>query len=97
MKRGFVNYFIFFVIFAHFCVCIAQEDERVVSPEVHADRTVTFRFYAPDAEEVYVYTQFTDEVEVMKKYARGVWSIRLGPAEPEIYVYGFVVDGIEKV
>jgi enterochelin esterase-like enzyme len=74
---------------------VQRREERVVSPEVHEDRTVTFRFHAPDAEEVKVGTQFTEGLQDMKKDARGVWSARLGPAEPEIYVYGFVVDGIE--
>jgi hypothetical protein len=32
----------------------------------------------------------------MEKDAQGVWGVTAGPAEPEIYVYGFVVDGIEQ-
>lgn len=74
---------------------VRREDERVISPQVHEDRTVTFRFHAPDAKEVGVYTQFTEGLQAMKKGTRGVWSVTLGPAEPEIYVYGFVVDDIE--
>lgn len=74
---------------------VRREDERVISPQVHEDRTVTFRFHAPDAEEVIVYTQFTEGLQYMKKGTRGVWSVTLGPAEPGIYVYGFAVDEIE--
>ena len=90
-----------FPLFAITILCLAstvsncQDDERIVSPVVHPDRTVTFSFYAPDAEEVFVYTQFTEDEQIMKKDERGVWSVTLGPAEPEIYVYGFVVDDVE--
>jgi len=76
-------------------VCIAQQRERLVSPEVHADRTVTFRFRAPNADEVRVHTQFTDDEHSMKKDDNGTWTITLGPAEPGIYVYGFSVDGVD--
>jgi enterochelin esterase family protein len=83
------------VVFMGCGVCIGQREERVVSPEVHPDRTVTFRYHAPDADEVVVHTQFTEGLQEMKKDEKGVWSVTLGPAEPEIYVYGFGVDGIE--
>ena len=76
-------------------VCMAQREERVVSPEVHADRTVTFRLRAPDADAVSVHTQFTDDEHPMEKSDEGVWSVTLGPAQPGIYVYGFEVDGLE--
>ncbi len=95
MRRGMAIYVKLFSICLLLGICFAQEDIRVVSPEVHADRTVTFRFYAPDAEGVKIHTQFTNELGAMEKDAKGVWSIRLGPAKPEIYVYGFEVDGIE--
>ncbi|MHC4070306.1 MAG: alpha/beta hydrolase, partial [Planctomycetota bacterium] len=31
----------------------------------------------------------------MKKGTDGIWSITLGPADPDIYVYSFIVDGLE--
>lgn len=68
----------------------------VDSPEVHPDRTVTFRVEAPKAREV---TFFGDWMAVaakeqMKKDAAGVWSVTLGPLPPSIYLYTFTVDGM---
>jgi enterochelin esterase-like enzyme len=62
----------------------------LVSPEVHADRTVTFRVSAPGAMEVSV---FADGTHAMTKDAEGIWSVTLGPLTPEIYEYYFRVDG----
>jgi enterochelin esterase family protein len=62
----------------------------LVSPEVHADRTVTFRISATGATEVSV---FADGAHAMTKDAGGIWSVTLGPLAPEIYEYYFRVDG----
>ena len=66
-----------------------------ISPEVHTDRTVTFRFLAPNAKEVKLSTQFISGQQLMTKNDTGIWSITLGPVEPDIYPYCFVVDGIQ--
>ena len=63
---------------------------RLVSPEVHADRTVTFRIRAPKAGEVMLSLQGS---KPMTKDAAGLWSITVGPLEPELYEYAFLVDG----
>jgi len=73
---------------------VAQEEEKIVSPEVHADRTVTFRLYAPEAKQVSVYVQFLEDLQPMKRNEKGIWHITLGPVEPEIYSYCFKVDSI---
>jgi enterochelin esterase family protein len=62
----------------------------LVSPEVHFDRTVTFRIIAPAATEV---SLFSDGTHAMTKEAGGIWSVTLGPLVPEIYEYYFRVDG----
>jgi enterochelin esterase-like enzyme len=67
---------------------------QVVSPEVHKDRRVTFRLRAPAAKSVGVNVQFASGLRKMSKGADGVWSVTLGPAEPDIYEYSFVVDGL---
>src|SRR5262245_903216 len=52
----------------------------VVSPEVAADRRVTFRMFAPKATEVSVSGQWDDnQRHAMTKDDRGVWSVTLGP------------------
>jgi enterochelin esterase family protein len=63
---------------------------RLISPEVRADRTVTFRLRAPKATDVALSFQGT---KPMTKDADGMWSITVGPLEPEIYEYAFTVDG----
>ena len=68
---------------------------QVISPEVHPDRRVTFRLHAPKADRVEVSVQFAEDVQPMSKDNNGLWSITLGPAEPDIYVYSFIVDGLE--
>jgi enterochelin esterase family protein len=66
----------------------------VVSPEVHADRTVTFRFLAPNAREVALGADLDGTPHPMTKDSNGVWSVTVGPLQPEIYAYTFNADGI---
>ncbi len=64
------------------------------SPEVHADHKVTFRFFAPDAGNVRLNAEFLSEEMVLSKDEEGIWSITVGPVEPDIYRYHFKADGI---
>jgi enterochelin esterase family protein len=77
----------------------ASRIPAVRSPEVHADRRVTFRIYAPKAAEVTVAGEFQVGAppQKMTKDAQGVWSVTLGPFEPEIYEYDFTVDGVQML
>jgi enterochelin esterase family protein len=63
---------------------------RLVSPEVHPDRTVTFRLRAPKASEVALSLNGS---KPMTRDEAGLWTITIGPLEPEIYEYSFTVDG----
>ena len=67
----------------------------IISPEVHADRTVTFRVRAPKAGEVRVSGEFGDKV--MTNDGTGLWSVTVGPLEPDLYGYGFSVDGFRTL
>src|SRR5215467_8881430 len=67
----------------------ASTAQRLISPEVQADRRITFRLRAPGANSVSLAFSGT---KPMTKGADGVWSVTLGPVEPEIYQYAFVVD-----
>lgn len=75
----------------------AQGPAPVRSPEVHPDRTVTFRLRAPQAPSV----ELVGEVlqgkppQPMTKGDNGVWSITIGPLEPEIWIYNFRVHGVD--
>ncbi|MHC4170349.1 MAG: alpha/beta hydrolase-fold protein [Planctomycetota bacterium] len=58
---------------------------------------MTFSLRAPDAESVGVKVQFAQGLKPMTKDGSGVWSVTLGPAEPDIYSYSFTVDGLQVV
>ncbi len=64
---------------------------RLISPEVNPDRTIVFRLRAPQASQV---TLAFSGTKPMTKDAAGVWTATVGPVEPEIYQYNFVVDGV---
>lgn len=66
----------------------------IVSPEVHPDNRVTFRFRAPDAVSVELSGQFQNENRQMQQQEDGVWAVTVGPIKPDLYPYNFVVDGI---
>jgi enterochelin esterase-like enzyme len=67
---------------------------NLVSPEVAADRRVTFRMFAPNATKVAVTGQWDYKTHDMTKDDRGVWSVTLGPIDPSYWIYNFVVDGV---
>lgn len=68
----------------------------VKSPEVAADRRVTFRLLAPDAKAVAVSGDFGPDAP-MRKGDDGIWTATLGPLDPEMYVYFFTVDGVRLI
>jgi enterochelin esterase family protein len=70
-----------------------QGAPAITSPEVAADRTVTFRLRAPEAKAVRVSGDFGNDVE-MRKSDDGIWSATVGPLDPEMYVYYFTADGV---
>ena len=66
---------------------------QAVSPEVGADRTLTFRYSAPGAKQVTVNGELDGKPHPMTMEANGVWSVKIGPLPPDIYTYSFNVDG----
>ena len=83
---------------------------EIVSPEIHPDRTVTFRFQAPKAIRVQVTGDFlpTQKIEIpghgsydapgvadLKEGPAGVWEFTTEPLASELYNYHFIVDGLE--
>ena len=65
----------------------------ITSPEVASDRRVTFRLRAPDAKTVTVSGDFGNDAE-MRRSPDGIWSVTVGPLDPEMYVYYFTADGV---
>ena len=68
-----------------------------VSPVVNADRTVTFSLLAPYADSVSVYISRYSEPIPMSLEENGIWTVTVGPLEPEIWDYSFVVDGVSMI
>lgn len=70
---------------------------RIKSPEVHPDRSVTFRLRAPNAKEVAVEGDFTDTPLNLTRDENGMWSIRTKPVAADLYHYTLRVDGVRHV
>ena len=73
-----------------------QPPPPIASPEVHADKSVTFRFRDPNAKEVFLGREGTQRVP-MQKDAQGVWSFTSDALDPDFYGYSFIVDGVSIV
>ena len=54
---------------------------------------MTFRLRAPEAKTVTVSGDFGTDTE-MRKGEDGIWSVTVGPLDPEMYIYYFTVDGV---
>lgn len=73
-----------------------QPPQPLVSPEVHSDNRVTFRFRAPNAKEVRLAREGA-QPQPMQKDEQGVWSITTDPLEPDFYGYSFVADSVSLI
>src|SRR5262245_9817753 len=72
----------------------------VVSPEVSADRRVTFRINAPQAQAVRVSGSDIPglgQTGVMTKGENGVWTFTSAPVPPGAYRYNINVDGVAVI
>ena len=78
----------------------------VVSPEIHDNNTVTFRFKAPKAVRVQLTGDFLPVQKNAKFEAPGIVDLKEGqegvweyttpePLKPELYSYSFIVDGLQ--
>jgi enterochelin esterase family protein len=69
--------------------------QDVVSPEIHPDRTVTFRLVAPTVQkaELRLENASGEQPMAMTKDDAGLWSATTAPLAPDIYSYTFNVDG----
>lgn len=72
---------------------LAQFPQPLNSPEVTADHHVTFRFRDPNAKLVKLALEGSQPVD-MQKDAEGIWTVTIGPLEPDYYGYTYVADGV---
>jgi len=70
-----------------------QRHAPLNTPEVHSDNSVTFRFLAPNAQEVKLEREGADPVD-MQKDSTGVWTVNTSPLPPDYYGYSIMVDGV---
>ena len=86
--------------------------EPIVSPGIASDNRVTFRIRAPKASAVLVSASVgtldpkpagavKDQPGMwsvpMQKDATGLWTVTIGPLEPDVYRYAFFVDGVRGI
>jgi enterochelin esterase family protein len=74
-----------------------ESKPRIVSPDVQADGHVTFRFSDPNAVKVSVTLEGQKTPTPMRKDETGIWSITVGPLQPDFYGYNFNADGVDLV
>src|SRR6476469_3346251 len=85
------------------CSAFAQQAPRppqFVSPEVSADRKVTFRLHAPNAEAVSLTGSDIPDNNTgaaLTKGAEGDWEVTMGPLPPGAYRYLLNIAGVSIV
>lgn len=106
---------VFLTVFMSACALVAPAQQAIwgtmplKSPEINADKSVTFRFASPGVESVEVTGDFLPTKKVSTPYgeydapgtasltqnAAGVWEYTTSsPLSPELYSYTFIVDGV---
>ncbi len=68
----------------------------IVSPEVHPDSRVTFRFRDPNAKEVSLELEGAKRSPMIRG-EQGIWSVTTDPLAPDFYGYAFVADGVSLI
>ena len=67
------------------------------SPEKHEDGTVSFRIWAPNAEEVTLESELLGgQPSALQRGENDMWSIRVMPASAGLFKYRFFVDGVNR-
>jgi enterochelin esterase family protein len=78
----------------------AQAPPQVNSPDVSADRRVSFRIYAPQAREVRLNASDIPGLgqnSALTKADNGVWELTLPSLDSGAYRYTFTVDGVATI
>jgi enterochelin esterase-like enzyme len=72
-----------------------QRRPSVVSPDVHGDHSITFRYYSRTAQRVSVSGEFLKAPMKLQRDTSGIWSVTVPPVKPDIYPYSFWVDSVQ--
>ena len=73
---------------------LAQQPPTIQAPEVQPDGKVMFRFFDPGAKAVLLNFEGEPQPLPMTRDDSGIWSLTLGPLDPDIYGYEFIADGV---
>jgi len=110
MKRISVITFTFLFCVSLFAQQALWDGQNIVSPEIHTDKTVTFRLQVPNANKVEITGDFLPAQKIdtpngkfdapgvaeLKKGENNVWEYTTPePLLPELYGYSFIVDGFK--
>jgi enterochelin esterase-like enzyme len=91
------------------CIVAAQQNKAeaaqahklpapLISPEVHPNGSVTFRFRAPNARQVELALEGAEPVQMRKdKDDEGLWTLTTPALAPDYYGYSFVADGVRLI
>ena len=88
---------VFCVIVSLSISMVAQAPTAIISPAVQSDGRVTFKFAAPNAAKVELELEGQGKPTPMQKDDHGIWSLTVGPLEPDIYGYSFLADGVALI
>ncbi|MDY0907611.1 esterase [Pedobacter sp. CFBP9032] len=71
--------------------------KEITSPEINADKSITFRLMAPNAKKVELQGDLlgATNTALMEKQADGIWTYTTSSLKPELYSYSFIVDGLK--
>jgi enterochelin esterase-like enzyme len=66
------------------------------SHQVHADKSITFRLDAPNAQRVDLVTDIDGTILPLARSEEGLWIVTTSPLSPALYAYAFSVDGVDQ-
>ena len=73
----------------------AQRPPAISSPDVHADNSITFRYFSRKAKKIWVTGEFLSAPVAMVNDTSGIWSVTIPPVTPDIYPYSLWVDSVQ--
>lgn len=108
MKKIFLAFFVSLLTIGTHAQQAIYGGSPIISPEINADNTVTFRLFAPKAVKVQITGDFIPTTKVSTPYGtfdapgtadlvetNGVWEYTTPePLAPELYSYAMLVDGL---
>lgn len=73
---------------------LADKAAPIVSPEINADQSITFRILAAASQSVALRGQWDPQLVAMTKDAAGIWSVTVPKVAAGVWEYSFLVDGL---